>query len=172
MKKYLLGLGCLLLLCLGANAQIRKNEQLSKLDSGQTFHFVDMTDINGKKIKARRLAGKVVVINFWSISCSPCRYEIPQLSKIADDHKNNKRIVFIAIAPDSLGALKKFLKSNTFNYRMMDNGKKLFEDYGIETYPLNLVINKQGTIIYNSYTERYLAAGPGHIMDILKNKLK
>jgi thiol-disulfide isomerase/thioredoxin len=171
MKKYLLGLGCFLLLCLGANAQIRKTEKASKLDSGQTFHFVDMRDIYGKKIKAGSLSGKIVVINFWFIGCPPCRYEIPQLSKIADDYKNNDQIVFIAIATDSVGALKEFLKNNTFNYRLVGDGTKLNEDYGIKTSPLSLVINKEGTIIFNSYTERYLAAVPGRITDILKNKL-
>lgn len=168
MKKYLLGLGCFLLLSLAANAQIKKPEQVSALDSGKAIHFVDMTDINGKKIKAGSLAGKIVVMNFWSISCAPCRYEIPQLSKIADDYKNNNEIVFIAIAPDSVIALKKFLKGNAFNYRMMGDGKKLFDDYGTNEYSLSLVINKEGTIIYNSNTERYMAAVPDRIRGFIK----
>ena len=171
MKKYLLGLGCFLLLCLGANAQIKKTEQVAKLDSGKAIHFVDMTDINGKKIKASGLAGKIVVMNFWFIGCPPCVYEIPQLSKIADEYKNNKDVVFIAIARDSVGALKDFLKSNTFNYRQVGDGTKLSENYGVKTNPLSLIINKEGTIIFNSYTERYVAAVPGRIIDILKNKL-
>lgn len=171
MKNYLLALSCFLLLCLSANAQIRNTEQVSKLDSGKSIHFVDVTDIYGKKIKASSLVGKIVVINFWFIGCPPCRYEIPQLSKIADDYKNNKDVVFIAIATDSVGALKTFLKGNTFNYRVVGDGAKLHEGYGIKTCPLSLVINKEGIIIFNSYTERYVAAVPGHISDILKNKL-
>jgi thiol-disulfide isomerase/thioredoxin len=171
MKKYLMVLGCFLLLCLGANAQIRKTEQMSKLDSGQTFHFVDMRDIYGKEIKAGSLTGKIVVINFWFIGCPPCRYEIPQLSKIADDYKNNKDVVFIAIAIDSAGALKEFLKNNAFNYQLIGDGTELHNYYGVKTCPLSLVINKAGTIIFDSYTERYVAAVPGHITDILKSKL-
>jgi thiol-disulfide isomerase/thioredoxin len=170
MKKYLLGLSYCLLLCSGANAQKIKAEQTSKLDSGKTIHFVDMTDINGKKIKAGSLAGKIVVMNFWFIGCPPCRYEIPQLSKIAEDYKNNRDIIFIAIATDSVGAIKEFLKYNAFHYRLIGDGAKLSEDYGVKTCPLSLVINKEGTIIFNSYTERYMAAVSGRIMDILKNK--
>lgn len=171
MKKYLLALSCFLLLYLSANAQTRKTERVAKLDSGQTFHFVDMTDIYGKKIKASTLTGKIVVMNFWFIGCPPCRYEIPQLSKIADDYKNNKDVVFIAIATDSVGALKTFLKGNTFDYRLIGDGAKLHENFGVKTCPLSLVINKKGTIIFTSYTERYVAAVPGRITDILKNEL-
>lgn len=171
MKKYLFGLACSLLFYLGANAQILKTEQVSKLDSGKTIHFVDMTDINGQKIKASGLAGRIVVMNFWFIGCPPCRYEIPQLSKIADNYRNNKHVVFIAIATDSVGALKGFLKDNAFHYHLIADGAKLTEDYGVKTCPLSLVINKEGTIIFNSYTERYMAAVPLRIMDVLKNKL-
>lgn len=110
-------------------------------------------------------------MNFWFIGCPPCRYEIPYLSKIADNYKNNKGVVFIAITTDSVGALKEFLKSNTFDYHLIGNGTKLNEDYGVKSSSLSLVVNKEGIIIYNSDNERYLAAVPGHISDILKNKL-
>src|ERR1700744_5049705 len=156
MKKLLLVFTWFLLLCLGANAQTKKTEQASNLDSGKAIHFINMTDINGKKIKAGSLAGKIVVMNFWFIGCPPCRYEIPQLSKIADDYKNNKDVVFIAIATDSAGALREFLKNNTFNYQLIGDGAELHKKYGIKTCPLSLVINKDGTIIFNSYTERYV----------------
>jgi thiol-disulfide isomerase/thioredoxin len=142
------------------------------LDSGKTFQFVNMTDISGIKIKASSLAGKTVVINFWFLACPPCRYEIPQLSKIADNYKNNKDIIFIAVATDNIDSLKNFLKSNTFSYRQVGNGKRLNERYGIHTNPLNLVINKEGIIIYNSHSERFIAAVPRRITDILRKNCK
>lgn len=167
MKKSLLYFFCFLLLCLDANAQLKNFEDAPKLDSGKIFHFVDMTDINGKKIKANSLSGKIVVMNFWFLGCPPCRYELPQLSKIAEDYKGNKDIVFIAISTDSVGALNNFLKNNTFYYHLVGDGTALFAYYGVKTYPLNLVINKEGTIIFNSYG--YMVASvPARIMDVLK----
>lgn len=171
LMKYLPGLSFFWLICFAANAQTKNVEQSSKLDSGKMIHFVDMTDIYGKKIKAIDLAGKIVVMNFWFIECPPCRYEIPQLSKIADNYKNNKNVIFIALSRDSDKALRDFFKGNIFNYRQMGDAAKLVADYGASTYGLSLVINKEGVIIFNSDTEHYLAAVPARITAILKSKL-
>ncbi len=171
MKIYLLILSCFSMLHFSAKAQIRNNEQVSMLDSGKIFQFVNMTDINGIKIKASSLVGKTVVMNFWFLGCPPCRYEIPQLSKIANNYKNNKDVVFIAVATDGADSLKNFLKSNTFSYRLVGDGKWLNARYGISISPLSLIISKKGMIIFNSYTERFVSAVPSRITDILKNQL-
>lgn len=168
MKIRLLVLSCFLLLCFSASSQTPNAEPASMLDSGKTMHFITLIDINGNKIKPASLAGKIVVMNFWFLGCPPCRYELPMLSKIADGYKNNKDIVFIAIALDSANALRDFLKTNTFNYQQVSDGKEILANHGINTCPLNLIINKNGTIIYNSHSERYVAAVPGHIAEILK----
>ncbi len=141
-----------------------------ELDSGKTIHLVNMTDIYGNLITAKSLAGKTLVMNFWFIGCPPCRYEIPQLSKIADDFKSEKDIVFIAISTDNVSALKEFFKTNIFNYRQVGAGNELNKLYNIQTCPLSLIINKKGTIIYNSYNQHYLAEVPGRITEILKGR--
>lgn len=168
MKIYLLAICCFLLMRPGVNAQAKKILPPSILDSGKTMHFVDMTDINGNQIKASDLKGKTVVMNFWFLGCPPCRFEIPILSKIADSYKDNKDIVFIAVALDSPDSLKNFLKTNPFSYRLVGDGKQIHHTYGIDICPLSLVVNKEGTIIYNSYTERFVMAASAHITDILK----
>jgi len=138
------------------------------LDSGKTMHFIPFTDINGNTIKPASLTGKTVVMDFWFVGCPPCRYEWPYLSAIADTYKNNKDIVFIAIALDSVSALKDFLKTNPSDYQQVADGKKIHANYGVSSCPLNLVIDKNGIIIYNSYSERYKVAAIGHIKEILK----
>ncbi|MES2109126.1 MAG: TlpA disulfide reductase family protein [Bacteroidota bacterium] len=169
MKKYLLTLNCFLLLCFSASSQTPNARSASMLDSGKTMHFIPLSDINGHTIKPADLAGKIVVMDFWFLACAPCRYELPNLSDIADSYKNNKDIVFIAIALDSVSALRDFLKTNTFNYQQVADGKEIHANYAVSTCPLNLVIDKNGIIIYNSYSERYKVAAIGHIKEILKN---
>jgi thiol-disulfide isomerase/thioredoxin len=155
-------------LYLGTSAQIKRPRPVADLvDSGKTFRFVDMTDINGNKIKASSLYGKVVVMNFWFIGCPPCRYEIPALSKLAEDYKDNKDVIFIAISTDKAPEIRDFLNSNTFKYRLVGDGAELSKYYGIETDPLNLVINREGIIIFNSYGYP-VASVPDRIRDVLK----
>ncbi|WP_345213752.1 TlpA disulfide reductase family protein [Mucilaginibacter gynuensis] len=155
----------MLLLELAASAQEKREKAL--VDSGNIFHFVDMRDINGNLIKPNELAGKTVVMNFWFIGCPPCVFELPMLSKIAEDYKDDKNKVFIAVSLDKPAELKEFLKKHPFAYHLIANGLPLANSYGIVTEPLNLVINKEGIIVFNSYGYG-VASVPGRIEDVLK----
>ena len=131
-------------------------------DSGKVFHFMDMKDIDGKIVKAKDLAGKTVVINFWFIGCPPCRYEIPFLSQIAKKYSNRQDIVFLAISDDKTPEIQAFLKKSVFDYRLIGDGAPIFAKYGVETCPLSLVINKNGIITFNSSGYR-VAAVPDNL---------
>jgi thiol-disulfide isomerase/thioredoxin len=135
---------CLLLLSCSIFSQTNVAKPVAKLtDSGNVFHYIDVKDIDGKIIRAKDLAGKTVVVNFWFIGCPPCRYEIPFLSQIAKKYSNRQDIVFLAISDDK-------------------TPEPIFKKYGVETCPLSLVINKQGIITFNSSGYR-VAAVPDNL---------
>lgn len=46
---------------------------------GEIFKGFKVSDINGNKFDLRTNIGKVIVLNFWSINCPPCKAEIPEL---------------------------------------------------------------------------------------------
>src|ERR1035438_10255929 len=46
---------------------------------GNAFTVPDMVTINGLDITQENLKGKIVIYNFWFVSCRPCVAEIPTL---------------------------------------------------------------------------------------------
>ena len=44
------------------------------------------TLLNGDPFESTRLAGQVVVLNFWGSWCPPCRVETPQFSEVSEDY--------------------------------------------------------------------------------------
>jgi peroxiredoxin len=57
-------------------------------------------DLNGNKIALHDLRGKVVVLNFWSVSCAPCIQEMPQWARLYQQYRA-QGLAFIAITtPD------------------------------------------------------------------------
>ncbi len=54
-------------------------------------------DLNGNKIALHDLRGKVVVLNFWSVSCAPCIQEMPQWSGLYQQYQT-QGLSLIAIA--------------------------------------------------------------------------
>jgi thiol-disulfide isomerase/thioredoxin len=113
-----------------------------------TFQF---TDIKGSKLSSDDLAGKILVLNFWSITCGPCIKEIPQLNELVETMKG-KDVVFIALAfyspKDYL--VEKFLPKHQFAYNIVEITNP--DDYNIFEFPTHIVTDKNHNIIYKVAT--------------------
>jgi len=107
-------------------------------------------DINGNKYKLKDLEGKVVVLNFWFVACGPCRIEIPELNKLADEYKDSSNVVFLAVALDPTREVEKFLEKTPFHYNIISDGRYISSIYRITGYPTHAVIDKTGKVIFHS----------------------
>jgi thiol-disulfide isomerase/thioredoxin len=115
-------------------------------------------DLSGAQLKsgdAFSLAaqrGHVVVVNFWASWCDPCRDELPQLDKVAQEMKA-KGVVFVGIDfhGDSRAQAKAFLVSHGVPYDSLYDPNsvdvlKLRGKVSVAAPPLTMVIDKQGRI--------------------------
>jgi thiol-disulfide isomerase/thioredoxin len=91
-----------------------------------------------------------VVINFWFINCPPCKQEIPELNELVAKYKDNKDVVFLAIALDDAYDLRNFLKTMPFNYNVVGGGRYYSEKYGVKSYPTHVIIGKDGLIKFST----------------------
>lgn len=127
-----------------------KPRETNVFSTGQKISSFKATDINGHKYKLKDLEGKIVVINFWFIACEPCRREMPELNKIVEEFKDSSNVVFLAICLDEKDRIEKYLKTTPFNYNIIDQGNYISSQYGIKTYPTNLVVDKNGKVAFHS----------------------
>lgn len=111
-----------------------------------TFHF---TDIKGNMLSSEDLTGKIMVFNFWSITCGPCIKEMPQLNELVEKMKG-RDVVFIAPAfyspKDYL--IEKFLPKHPFAYNIVEITNP--DDYNIFGFPTHIVTDKNQNIIYKA----------------------
>ncbi len=87
------------------------------------------------------------VLNFWFSACAPCRAEIPELNKLAEKYKG-KKVVFIAITFEDKDKINAFLKTTGFNYQMAVMDTDAIRSFEINSFPTNIIINKEGNIIF------------------------
>ncbi len=118
--------------------------------TGSTIGNVKLVTLDRKKYNLKDLVGKVVVLNFWFINCSPCRMEIPHLNKVTETYKDREDIVFLAVALDEAYELKEFLKEMPFNYGIVDGGRYITSQYGITAYPTHVVLDKEGKVTFHT----------------------
>lgn len=118
--------------------------------TGQAISSFKEKDMNGVKHNLKELAGKVVVLNFWFINCPPCRQEIPHLNDMVESYKDNKDVVFIAVALDEKYELEQFLKTMPYKYNIIDRGRYIAQQYGINLYPTHVILDKQGKVMFHT----------------------
>ncbi|MGH9821019.1 MAG: peroxiredoxin family protein [Pyrinomonadaceae bacterium] len=114
----------------------------------------DAATINGKFLKAGDLKGKVVVFNFWFIGCPGCMEELPKLNSLAAKYHDNGNVQFIAVAPNTAQELRQFLAQQKFDYQMIGSGTSVIDLFNFIGFPRNIVIGKDGKIVYWRTTVR------------------
>ena len=118
---------------------------------GDKFIDFEMEDINGEPKKLSDIMGKVVLLEFWSSSCLPCRKENPNLVKTYKEYQPKGFEIF-AVSQDTkkenwLKAIEKdgLPWIHVSDLKGQENSASLI--YGTHAIPDNFLIDKKGIIV-------------------------
>jgi peroxiredoxin len=108
-----------------------------------------LPDIQGKEYTLSSLKGKVVVLNFFTVWCMPCRAEMPDLNKIYLENKDKGLHMFgVCLKADPV-QLRFLVKQIGLNYPVLNATDKVDQDYGsVAIVPTTFIIDKQGNIVH------------------------
>ncbi len=144
--------------------------KVSKIAKGtEAYNFTAKT-IDNQTIELAKLKGKIVVINFWFTKCMPCVREIPDLNHIVEKYKSNDSVVFLAITHDSQDMIKSFLNNTSFEYQHITDSRSIADLYGVSSFPVNLIIDKEGKISFSQ--AGYNSQTPQRIEEMIEAALK
>jgi len=129
-------------------AETRENDSKNRNElKGSTLNHLDLTDINGTKYTLESLKGKIVVFNFWFIKCGACIQEIPDLNQLKQTFSSDD-VVFFSITFDKNNLVEEFLKKTRMDYTVIPNDKKTIDQFKIQFFPTNLIIDKEGKVVF------------------------
>ena len=122
----------------------------SKLSTKLLFAS-NLSNQNGNSQDLSQYKGKIIVLNFWATWCPPCREEMPELSELYTEYKNNN-VEVLGVAIDELALVKKFTIESPVSYPLfaaenegMELAQILGNDKGV--LPYTVIINQNGTVI-------------------------
>ncbi len=120
--------------------------------------------MDGATINLSNYRGKVVVLDFWATWCPPCREEIPQLVRIADQNRA-RGLEVVGLHIDDRGrstpdAIRRFRDRYNIDYTIGMASDQMFLDYlGREddTIPQTLVFGRDGKLVKHliGYTDSH-----------------
>ncbi len=117
-------------------------------------------DLKNKVVKTQSLyKDGPILINFWSLSCEPCKKEMVYLDKFHQQYAEaGFRIMSINIdSPRSASKVKSYVKSQKYSFPVfLDPRAEFFRKTGGKVMPYVLLVNKNGEII-----NRHMGFNPG-----------
>ena len=123
------------------------SQEMTTLKTGEKFPDFELTTIDGESVSSESLKGKVVFINLWFTRCAPCIEEMPSLNDLQEAYKD--KVEFISITFDDGDLVKKFLSKTEFKFQHLVNADHfLNEELKNRQYPINLIMDRSGTITY------------------------
>lgn len=130
--------------------RLARGEKTSEHYYGNELLAPDFTlkDKHGKEWRLRDQRGKVVVMNFWTITCQPCVEELPSLIELAQIAKDRDDIEVVAVTTDKdwseVSAL--FPPHAPLNV-LFDPERKIVRDkFGTKLFPETWVIDGRGVV--------------------------
>jgi cytochrome c biogenesis protein CcmG/thiol:disulfide interchange protein DsbE len=105
-----------------------------------------LQDLDGRTWDYRQLAGKPVVVNFWSTWCGPCKYEHPLLLEAARVYPD---VVFLGVVySDDPDKARRYLEDEGQAYaHLVDPDGRIAIDYGVGGVPETFFIDRSGQIV-------------------------
>lgn len=137
---------------------------------GSPMPSFSVRDIDNNLISTESLKGKIVVMNFYFTSCTPCIREMPELNKLVKQY-NGKNVVFLAFALNNKEQLDAFLSKKPFQYKQIAAAKDVSEQsFKITSWPTHFIFDETGIAHYQS--QGFKETTISEMNDILKQLVK
>ncbi len=119
-----------------------------------------LKDADDKDWKLSDLKGKkVVLLDFGSTGCLPCRATVKDLQKLHETYKEKPVQVFtICVNPVSATMLKDWIAAMELTYPILRDAEfKTAEAYGLQVIPFTVIIDHEGIVrwVYTGHPDDY-----------------
>lgn len=106
-----------------------------------------LNDVDNKTISLKQLKSKVLMIQFTSVSCGPCRASISFLKQLASEY-NEKDFDLVSIESWNRNSmvLKKYQARNGFNYDFLTSTPDVTRRYEIQAVPVFFILDENRVI--------------------------
>jgi peroxiredoxin len=107
----------------------------------------------GDNVRLSEHLGEVVLINFWTTWCGPCRQEMPLLDEIYGKYRRAGLVLFSVNLDEegNLDAAREMATTLKISYPVLfDARKDVSRAFQASTMPLTVLIDREGVVRYVS----------------------
>ncbi|MBX7138827.1 MAG: TlpA family protein disulfide reductase [Oligoflexia bacterium] len=135
----------LALLCLASGCTRR---EATGLNPGDLAPPIDLKTTDGQALKLSDFRGKVVLLNFFSAWCGPCKLEAPDLERLNTRFKDQGFAVVGVGMDDTLEHFMEFKREFGLTFPIFfDPDASLRNDYKVSGFPESFFLDRGGHIV-------------------------
>lgn len=144
-----------ILMSLGANTlwvhRIEYGNWTGEVAEKKVIPF-ELKDKAGDLINNESLNGKIVLLDFWFISCGPCWVKFPDVQRIYEKYQSNLQVELYAVNrpmnKDKPGALFSKIEGKGYSFPVLQGSQEMMDKLEVYKYPTVILLNKQGKIVF------------------------
>ena len=102
--------------------------------------------LDASKVRLSSLRGKVVLLEFWATWCGPCRYDMPYVQELYDEHKDKGLEVYGINSEVHTRAVNYLSAAGLTFPTLHDQRMRVAMLYQVQALPAFVVIDRQGRI--------------------------
>lgn len=122
-------------------------KQLAVHSAPKPVSAAAFTDPDGGTHSLADWQGKVVLLNFWAVSCVPCREEMPSLDRLEEEMGGEDfAVVPVAFGYNHPGGLARFITNYEIDTLpvLLDPDRKLSAEMGVVAPPVTVLVDREG----------------------------
>lgn len=114
---------------------------------GQPAPQFVLRDTNGDERRLDDSSGQVVWLNFWATWCIPCRQELPDIQRLADEYASAGLVVLTVNYQEPADLATDFWNELGLDLPiLLDSDGEVARQYHLRGFPDNFFIDRDGTL--------------------------
>jgi len=115
---------------------------------GEAPNFI-LVDTKGDTVNLQKLRGKYVLLDFWASWCIPCRQLTSLLKNIRSQYSQNQLEMISLSLDNDTTAFYRAIEQDKPTWTQILGGDNMQKSYAIGPVPQILLLDNEGTVIYN-----------------------
>ena len=126
---------------------------------GQQAIDFTLNDLEGIPLALSDYRGYVILLDFWSSTCMPCKQTLPHLESLRARYADNGLVVIGVSVDATEQAARTYIESNGYTefvilYSSEAEARAVKTQYGVDGIPHTFVIDRQGIIRHHDHPIR------------------
>ncbi len=114
-----------------------------------------LKDSDGNVYQLKQYRGRVVIVNFWTTWCPPCRFELPSMERAYKQLKKDGVEILAINVGENADTIFTFTADYPVSFPLlMDIDSSVINDYPVVGLPTTYIVDTNGRLVYRAVGTR------------------